>query len=218
MFSLFKKSEMPAPGAALPGRAEPIPTAATHFVSGRPLKGPHPEGMAQAMFGMGCFWGVERMFWKLPGVWVTAAGYAAGRDAEPDLPGGLLRADRAQRGGARHLRPERRSRYEALLQGVLGGPRPDAGHAAGQRPRHAVPLGDLRLRRRPARGGRGVEGRVPGRGCGRRASGRSPPRSSTRGPFYYAEDYHQQYLAKNPGGYCGIGGTGVSCPIGAAAG
>ena len=79
LFDLLKKKpEMPAPGAALPGRPEPIPTAETHFVNGRPLKGPHPQGLAQAMFGMGCFWGVERMFWKLPGVWMTAAGYAGG--------------------------------------------------------------------------------------------------------------------------------------------
>ena len=83
LFGLFKSSELPAKGAALPGRAEPIPTAETHFVNGRPLKGPHPDGLAQAMFGMGCFWGVERMFWKLPGVWVTAAGYAAGETPNP---------------------------------------------------------------------------------------------------------------------------------------
>ena len=80
---LKKKSAMPEPGAALPGRPDPIPTAETHFVNGRPLKGPYPEGLEQAMFGMGCFWGVERMFWKLPGVWVTAAGYAGGETANP---------------------------------------------------------------------------------------------------------------------------------------
>ena len=80
---LRKKSAMPEPGTALPGRAEPIPTAETHFVNGRPLKGPYPEGLEQAMFGMGCFWGVERMFWKLPGVWVTAAGYAGGETPNP---------------------------------------------------------------------------------------------------------------------------------------
>ena len=83
LFGLLKKAEMPAADAILPGRPEPIPTAETHFVNHRPLKGPHPDGLEQAMFGMGCFWGVERTFWKLPGVWVTAAGYAAGGTPNP---------------------------------------------------------------------------------------------------------------------------------------
>ena len=83
LFGLFKSGETTAEADALPGRAQPIPTAETHFVNGRPLKGPYPEGLAQAMFGMGCFWGVERMFWKVPGVWVTAAGYAGGDTPNP---------------------------------------------------------------------------------------------------------------------------------------
>ncbi|MEO1421835.1 MAG: peptide-methionine (S)-S-oxide reductase MsrA, partial [Pseudomonadota bacterium] len=83
LFGLSRKSEMVSPDTALPGRADPIPTAETHFINGRPLKGPYPEGLQMAMFGMGCFWGVERMFWKLDGVWVTAVGYAAGFTPNP---------------------------------------------------------------------------------------------------------------------------------------
>ena len=163
LFDLFEEAALPEPGAALPGRAEPIPTAETHFVNGRPLKGPHPDGLAQAMFGMGCFWGVERMFWKLPGVWVTAAGYAGGRDAEPHLPRGLHRPDRPQRGGARHLRPGA-GRATRPAQDLLGGARPDPGHAAGQRRGHAVSLGHLRLYARAAGGGGGVARRPTRRG------------------------------------------------------
>ncbi len=127
---LSKKLAMPAPGEALAGRAEPIATAATHFVNGHPLKGPYPQGMRQALFGLGCFWGAERIFWKTPGVYVTAVGYAGGVDAEPDLPGGLFGAHRPHRGRARRLRPE-----ADFLRGasapVLGIARPDAGHAPG---------------------------------------------------------------------------------------
>ena len=116
-----RKTSMPTAETALPGRAEPIPTAEKHFVNGRPLKGPYPDGMRTAVFGLGCFWGAENAFWKIPGVYVTAVGYAGGQHAQPDLPGGLQRPDRPQRGGAGRLRPEG-GQLRAAAQGVLRGP------------------------------------------------------------------------------------------------
>lgn len=212
MFSLFKKSAMPDPGAALPGRPEPIPTARTHFVTGRPLKGPHPEGLAQAMFGMGCFWGVERMFWRLPGVWATAAGYAAGETPNPtyeEVCSGetghnevvLVTYDPAQ------------VSYEDLLRVFWEGHDPTQGmrqgNDRGTQYRSGVYVFDAGQRE-------AAEASRDAYGQRLRASGFGPVTTEIvdAPPFHYAEEYHQQYLAKNPAGYCGIGGTGVSCPIG----
>jgi peptide-methionine (S)-S-oxide reductase len=212
MFNLFKNPEIPAPGAALPGRAEAIPTAATHFVSGRPLKGPHPEGMAQAMFGMGCFWGVERMFWKLPGVWVTASGYAAGETPNPtyqEVCSGrtghnevvLVTYDPAQ------------LTYEALLKVFWEGHDPTQGmrqgNDRGTQYRSGIYAFDAEQRTAAEVSKLAYQAQLSGSGFGPITT-----EIADAGPFYYAEDYHQQYLAKNPAGYCGIGGTGVSCPIG----
>jgi peptide-methionine (S)-S-oxide reductase len=216
LFDLLKrKSAMPAAGEALPGRPEPIPTAETHFVNGRPLKGPFPEGLEQAMFGMGCFWGVERMFWKLPGVFMTAAGYAGGATPNPtyrEVCSGqtghnevvLVSYDPAQ------------VSYETLLRTFWEGHDPTQGMRQGN---------DFGTQYRS-----GVYAFTPEQRSAAEASRDAyPKRLSAAGhgritteiveapPFYYAEDYHQQYLAKNPGGYCGIGGTGVSCPIGVGA-
>ncbi len=215
MLNLFKTAQMPGPGAALPGRAEPIPTAATHAVSGRPLKGPHPDGMAQAMFGMGCFWGVERMFWKLPGVWVTAAGYAAGQTPNPsykEVCSGqtghnevvLVTFDPAQIG------------YEALLQVFWEGHDPTQGmrqgNDRGTQYRSGIYAFDAGQRAAAEASREAFAPRLAAAGFGPITT------EIVDAPaFYCAEDYHQQYLAKNPGGYCGIGGTGVSCPIGVGA-
>ena len=215
MFSLFRKSELPAPGAALPGRPEPIQTAATHFVSGRPLKGPHPEGMRQALFGMGCFWGVERMFWKLPGVWVTAAGYAAGETPNPSY-------DEVCSGRTGHNEvvlvtydPAQVS-YEALLRVFWEGHDPTQGmrqgNDRGTQYRSGIYVFDAGQRAAAEASRDAYAARLRGAGFGPITT-----EIVEAGPFYYAEDYHQQYLAKNPGGYCGIGGTGVSCPIGVGA-
>jgi peptide-methionine (S)-S-oxide reductase len=212
MFGLFQKSEIPAPGAALPGRPEPIPTATTHFVSGRPLKGPHPEGMAQIVVGMGCFWGVERMFWTLPGVWVTAAGYAGGATPNPtyrEVCSGqtghnevvLVTYDPAV------------ISFDDLLRVFWEGHDPTQGmrqgNDRGTQYRSGLYVFDADQRAAAEASRVAYQERL-------QAAGFGPITTEIveAGPFYYAEDYHQQYLAKNPGGYCGVGGTGVACQIG----
>ena len=214
MFGLGRKSQMPAAGAALPGRATAIPTAETHFVSGRPLKGPWREGLAVATFGMGCFWGVERKFWSLPGVHVTAVGYAGGATPNPTY-------EEICTGGTGHAEvvqvvydPEAVS-YEALLRVFWEGHDPTQGmrqgNDSGTQYRSAIYVQDADQRA-------AAEASRDAYGARLRAAGYGPITTEiTQAPeFYYAEDYHQQYLAKNPRGYCGIGGTGVTCPIGVA--
>ena len=164
------------------------------------------------MFGMGCFWGAEKKFWQLPGVYATAVGYAAGHTPNPtyrEVCSGMTGHNEVV---LVVFDPEK-IRYDDLLQRVLGKPRSDAGHAAGQRRRHAVPLGHLLRRRRAAASRRSVARRVS---AAADAAGYGPITTEIlpAPQFYYAEDYHQQYLAKNPDGYCGLGGTGVSCPVG----
>ena len=191
-----------------------MPVPARHFVLGTPLEPPFPEGLEQAVFGLGCFWGAERMFWEAPGVYTTAVGYAGGHTPNPTY-GEVCSGRTGHTEAVLVVFDPAKTSYDELLQALLGGPRPDPGHAPGQRRRHAVPLGDLLHLRRAARGGRArratmYQERLRGGGLRRR----SRPRSRRSATFYYAEDYHQQYLAKNPNGYCGLGGTGVSCPVG----
>jgi peptide-methionine (S)-S-oxide reductase len=211
MFGL-RKSEMPAPGTALPGRAEPIPTADTHFVNGRALKGPFPQGLEQAMFGMGCFWGVERMFWKLPGVHMTAAGYAGGETPNP-----TYREVCSGRTGHNEVvliayDPAETS-YETLLKTFWEGHDPTQGmrqgNDVGTQYRSAIYAFSPEQRAAAEASKAAYQQRL-------KAAGYGPITTEIveAPPFYYAEDYHQQYLAKNPSGYCGVGGTGVSCPIG----
>ena len=175
-----QKIAMPGPEDALAGRPEPIPTAETHFVNGRKLKGPYPEGMEKALFGLGCFWGAERVFWKTPGVYVTAVGYAGGYTPNPTY-------QEVCTGRTGHnevvlvVFDPKASPMRELLQRLLGGARPDAGHAAGQRRRHAVPLRHLRLQRRAAAAGGGLARHVPAGAKAKRAA-RSPRRSSRRRP------------------------------------
>jgi peptide-methionine (S)-S-oxide reductase len=212
LFGLFKKPEMPDPGAALPGRPEPVPTAETHYVNGRPLKGPHPEGLASAMFGMGCFWGVERMFWTLPGVWVTAVGYAGGETPNP-----TYREVCSGRTGHNEVvlvtyDPAQVS-YEDLLRIFWEGHDPTQGmrqgNDVGTQYRSGAYAFDAAQRAAAEASRDAFQTRLA-------AAGYGPITTEIREApaFFYAEDYHQQYLAKNPGGYCGIGGTGVTCPTG----
>lgn len=216
MFGLLrKKLEIPGPGDALPGRSSPIPTAERHLVSGRPLRGPVPEGMAEAMVGMGCFWGVERLFWNQPGVWLTAAGYAAGHTPNPTY-------EEVCSGGTGHNEVVRivfdpaEISFEALLQVFWENHDPTQGmrqgNDVGTQYRSGIYTYD------DAQDAAAQESRA--RYAERlRAAGFGPVTTEIlpAPPFYFAEDYHQQYLARNPGGYCGLRGTGVSCPAGTAA-
>ena len=197
---------------ALPGRPEPIPTAETHFVNGRPLKGPYPEGMQQAQFAMGCYWGVERIFWKIPGVWVTAVGNAGGTTPNPTY-------EEVCSGRTGHAEsvlvvfdPEQVS-YDVLLKAFWEGHDPTQGmrqgNDRGSQYRSAIYTYDDEQMAAALRTKAAYESALKGRGYGPVTTEIKPA-----GEFYYAEDYHQQYLAKNPGGYCGIGGTGVTCPVG----
>ncbi len=212
MFELFKKAEMPAAGTALEGRAEPIPTAETHFVNGRALKGPYPEGLQMAVFGMGCFWGVERMFWTKPGVWVTAVGYAGGETENP-----TYREVCSGRTGHNEVvlvvfDPAKIS-YEALLKVFWEGHDPTQGmrqgNDVGTQYRSGIYVFDEAQRAAAEASREAFQPRLT-------AAGYGPITTEILAApaFYFAEDYHQQYLAKTPGGYCGVGGTGVSCPEG----
>jgi len=215
LFGLGKKAEVPVAGTMLPGRTEPIPTAQTHFVTGRPLKGPFPAGLATAMFGMGCFWGVERLFWKLPGVVATAPGIAGGGTPNPtyrEVCSGqtghnevvLVTYDPARVG------------YEALLKLFWEGHDPTQGmrqgNDVGTQYRSGIYVFTPEQKAAAEASRIAYQARLKAAGLGTITS------EIVDAPaFYYAEDYHQQYLAKNPGGYCGLGGTGVSCPVGTAA-
>lgn len=215
MFGLFKKTAMPTEGTALDGRAAAIPTAEAHFINNNPLKGPYPEGFQTAMFGMGCFWGVERMFWKLPGVWITAVGYAAGMTENATY-------QEVCSGQTGHnevvflvFDPSRIS-YEDLLRVFWEGHDPTQGMRQGN---------DVGTQYRSGIYTYGPEQEAAARTTKEAfqpqltKAGYGPITTEIREAtaFYFAEEYHQQYLAKNPAGYCGIGGTGVTCPAGVAA-
>ena len=208
-----KKRKMPTAAEALKGRAEKMPVPPKHHVLDAPIEGPFPAGTEKAMFGLGCFWGAEKKFWQVPGVYTTAVGYAAGLTPNPTYREVCIGLTGHNEVVLVVFDPKKVS-YDDAAQDVLGKPRPDAGHAAGERRRHAVSIGHLLLRRRAARG-RGAHratstsARLTKAGYGKITTEILPAPE-----FYYAEDYHQQYLSKNPDGYCGLGGTGVACQTG----
>lgn len=207
---LRKTPVMPTPDTALPGRAEPMPVPKAHFVNGNPLRGPFPAHLEQAILGMGCFWGVERKFWQVEGVFTTAAGYAAGLTPNPsyqEVCGGrtghnevvLVVFDPAKVG------------YEDLLTVFWEGHDPTQGmrqgNDMGTQYRSGIYTSD-ELQASAATVSRDAyQLMLQEAGFGTITTEIIPAAE-----FYYAEEYHQQYLAKNPGGYCGLGGTGVSCP------
>ncbi|MDI1285638.1 MAG: peptide-methionine (S)-S-oxide reductase MsrA [Reyranella sp.] len=210
---LRKKIEMPTADKALPGRATPaFAVPAEHFVNGNRLQPPFPAGLERAMFGLGCFWGAERMFWKAAGVYSTAVGYAAGSTPNPTY-------EEVCSGHTGHnevvmvwFDPKKTS-YEALLKVFWEGHDPTQGMAQGN---------DVGTQYRSGVYAFSADQKAKAEAS--RALFQSELAKSGMGAitteildapvFYYAEGYHQQYLAKNPGGYCGLGGTGVSCPIG----
>jgi peptide-methionine (S)-S-oxide reductase len=211
---LFKKSHStPSAADALPGRSSPIPTAERHFVNGRALKGPYPEGFEQAMFGMGCFWGVERKFWELgDGIHVTAAGYAAGPTPNPTYQE-VCSGQTGHNEVVLVVYDPTRVSYEQLLKTFWENHDPTQGmrqgNDAGTQYRSGI-YAFTPAQRRAAEASKAVYEKAL---AGKRY-GPITTEILDAPPFYFAEDYHQQYLAKNPMGYCGVGGTGVSCPIG----
>jgi peptide-methionine (S)-S-oxide reductase len=213
MFFFRKRAEMPSAGEALPGRPHPIPTADRHFVNGRGLREPYPEGLRKAVFGLGCFWGAERKFWQLgDGVWVTAVGYSGGATPNPTY-------EEVCSGRTGHnevvlvVFDSARISYESLLKTFWESHDPTQGmrqgNDVGTQYRSGVYVFD-EAQRAAAEASKEAYGRAL------KARGYGPITTEIvdAGPFYFAEDYHQQYLAKNPAGYCGLGGTGVSCSIG----
>jgi peptide-methionine (S)-S-oxide reductase len=215
MFLFRKKLDLPTAAEALPGRAAPIPTAERHFINGRPLQGPYPDGMARAVFGLGCFWGAERKFWTLEGVWVTGAGYAGGATPNPTY-------EEVCSGRTGHnevvlvvFDPAQVS-YETLLKTFWESHDPTQGmrqgNDVGTQYRSGIYVADEAQRAAALASKDAYEAALKARGYG-------PVTTEIvdAAPFYFAEDYHQQYLAKNPAGYCGLGGTGVACQIGTGA-
>jgi peptide-methionine (S)-S-oxide reductase len=210
--NLAKKLRMPGPGEALPGRPTAIPTADRHFVNGNPLKGPYPEGTRTAIFGLGCFWGAEKAFWKLPGVWVTAVGYAAGVTPNPTYREVCTGATGHNEVVLVVYDPAKIT-YGRLLKAFFEAHDPTQGmrqgNDVGTQYRSGIYVNDAAERKEAEAARDAYEVALKGRGYGPITT-----EIVDRPVFYFAEDYHQQYLAKNPGGYCGLGGTGVSCPVG----
>ncbi len=206
------KTSMPTPDQALPGRDETMPVAGSHAVLGTPIVPPFPEASEQAVFGMGCFWGAERKFWEAPGVYTTAVGYAGGYTPNPtyrEVCSGMTGHTEV----VLVVFDPRQTSYDAMLKIFWENHDPTQGmrqgNDAGTQYRSAVYTFSPE-QKRVADSTRGAfQDRLTAAGYGRITT-----EIADAPPFYYAEDYHQQYLAKNPAGYCGIGGTGVSCPIG----
>ena len=216
MFFAKKSLEIPTADLALPGRPQAIPTAASHFVNGRPLKGPYPEGLEAAYLAMGCFWGVERIFWQIPGVYVTAVGYQQGPTPNPTY-------EEVCSGRTGHTEavlvvfdPKVVS-YADLLKAFWENHDPTQGMRQGNDIGTQYRSG---LYATSAAQGQAAAASLTAyqQALGRQGYGQITTELAPAGPFYFAEDYHQQYLAKNPHGYCGIGGTGVTCPIGVGVG
>ncbi|MEM9342148.1 MAG: peptide-methionine (S)-S-oxide reductase MsrA [Pseudomonadota bacterium] len=210
-----KKSEMITPDAALPGRPTPIPTAAEHFVNGAALTLDVPEGQEQAMFGMGCFWGVERMFWKVPGVTNTMVGYAGGFTPNATYQE-VCSGQTGHNEVVRVVYDPAQVSYEDLLKVFWEGHDPTQGMRQGNDRGTQYRSGIYTYSDAQAATAEASRKEFQSR-LSQAGYGKITTEIVDAPEFYFAEDYHQQYLAKNPGGYCGLGGTGVTCPIGTAA-
>ncbi|MBB4427066.1 peptide-methionine (S)-S-oxide reductase [Bradyrhizobium sp. CIR48] len=213
MLFMRKTTALPSAAEALPGRAQAIPTATFHFVNGSKLKPPYPAGLEQAVFGLGCFWGAERKFWQLDdGIYTTAVGYAGGHTPNPTY-------EETCSGRTGHTEvvlvvfdPNRIS-YETLLKTFWESHNPTQGmrqgNDIGTQYRSAIYTYSDAQKKAADESKALYQKALAAKGLGAITTEIAPS-----GEFYFAEDYHQQYLAKNPAGYCGLGGTGVSCPIG----
>jgi peptide-methionine (S)-S-oxide reductase len=210
---LRKKAEMPTADRALPGRGKPaFAVPAEHFVNGNRIQGPFPAGLEQAMFGLGCFWGAERMFWKVPGVYSTAVGYAAGMTPNPTY-------EEVCSGYTGHnevvmvwFDPKKTS-YETLLKVFWEGHDPTQGMRQGNDVGTQYRSGIYTFSPEQKKAAEASKAMFQ-KELANHGMAAITTEIIDAPQFFYAEDYHQQYLAKNPGGYCGLGGTGVSCPIG----
>ena len=210
-----RKSEMVGPDSALAGREREMPVPAAHEVLGTPLKAPFPEGLEQIVVGMGCFWGAEKKFWQVPGVYTTAVGYAGGLTPNPtyrEVCSGMTGHNEA----VLVVFDPKKLSYDALLKTFWESHDPTQGmrqgNDVGTQYRSGIYYFDEE-QKRAAEASRDVyQRRLTAAGYGAITTEILPSPE-----FYYAEDYHQQYLAKNPDGYCGLGGTGVSCPVGVGA-
>ncbi len=214
MFFARKKPEMPTAETALKGRSTPIPTAKAHFINGRDLKGPYADGLETAMFGLGCFWGAERKFWEMAGVQVTAVGYAGGFTANPtyeEVCGGRTGHNEV----VRVVFDPKQVTYAQLLKTFWESHDPTQGmrqgNDVGTQYRSGIYV-TSEAQRTAAEASKAAYQRVLS------ANGYGPITTEIvdAPEFFFAEDYHQQYLAKVPHGYCGLGGTGLSCPVGLA--
>jgi len=208
----FMKLRMPQPDQALPGRSEAMPIPATHYVNGHPIAPPFPAGLEQAVFGMGCFWGAEKKFWQAPGIYSTAVGYAGGH-----TPNANYREVCSGMTGHTEVvlvvfDPKVTS-YDAMLKIFWESHDPtqgmQQGNDVGTQYRSAIYTYSPEQKRAADASRQAFQDRLTDARFGRITT-----EIADAPPFYYAEDYHQQYLAKNPAGYCGLGGTGVTCPVG----
>jgi peptide-methionine (S)-S-oxide reductase len=207
-----KVARIPSPAEALPGRSEPMPVPETHAVSDARIVAPFPDGMRLAQFGLGCFWGAERKFWKMPGVYSTAVGYAGGSTANPTYKE-VCSGRTGHTEAVLVVYDPKQISYGELLRTFWESHDPTQGmrqgNDVGTQYRSAIYVYDDEQEREALASKAAYEAALKQAGHGGITTEirRAPP-------FYYAEEYHQQYLHKNPDGYCGLGGTGVACPVG----
>jgi peptide-methionine (S)-S-oxide reductase len=209
---MFTKTRMPAKDDALPGRQEKMPVPEAHFVNGARLEPPFPDGLERALFGLGCFWGAEKKFWQIPGVYTTAVGYAAGYTPNPtyrEVCTGMTGHNEV----VLVVFDPKKVAYDTLLKTFWESHDPTQGmrqgNDVGTQYRSGIYYDTDAQREAAERSREAYQAQLRNAGYERITTEIMPA-----GEFYYAEDYHQQYLAKNPDGYCGLGGTGVSCPVG----
>jgi peptide-methionine (S)-S-oxide reductase len=212
LFGIRKKHSIPDATSALPGRDTAMPVPAQHYVNGNPLQPPFPEHLEQAVFGMGCFWGVERIFWQLPGVYTTAVGYAAGVTPNPTYQE-VCSGQTGHNEVVLVVYDPTQITYGALLKHFWEGHNPTQGMRQGNDMGTQYRSGIYTFNESQQTAAE-ASLQMFQQALSAAGVGEITTEIESVGAFYYAEEYHQQYLAKNPGGYCGLGGTGVSCPQG----